>query len=40
VLKNTNTYIVQKLGLQQQRGKGHASLGKGMRDDIRAVCGC
>jgi hypothetical protein len=39
VLKNKNTYIVQKLGLQQQRGKGHASLGQGMRDDIRAWCG-
>jgi hypothetical protein len=37
VLKNTITYIVQKLGGQQQKGKGQASLGQGMRDDIRAV---
>jgi hypothetical protein len=28
---NKNIYIVQSLGLQQQRGKGQASLGQGMR---------
>jgi hypothetical protein len=40
VLKNTNTCIVQKLGLQQQMGKGHASLGQGMRARGYGGVGC
>jgi hypothetical protein len=35
VFKNTDLHIVQKQGLQQQRGRGHVSLGQGMM----LVCG-